>query len=33
LDTAGDRADGTFNYWGLRKQNGSYKWVMVGKSK
>jgi len=33
LDAAGDRADGAFNYWGLRKTNGSYQWVLVGKSK
>jgi len=33
LDSAGDRATGSYNYWGLRKSNGVYGWVMVGKSK
>ena len=33
LDSAGDRATGSYNYWGLRSSNGVYGWVMVGKSK
>ncbi|HSB91883.1 MAG TPA: penicillin-binding protein activator [Flavitalea sp.] len=33
LDTAGDRANGSYNFWGLRSVNGVYGWVVVGKSK
>jgi branched-chain amino acid transport system substrate-binding protein len=33
LDTTGDRATGSYNYWGLRSNNGVYGWVVVGKSK
>lgn len=32
LNDAGDRAIGTFDYWGIVSQNGSYSWKLVGKS-
>lgn len=32
LDENGDRKIGTFDYWGIVNENGTYKWKMVGKS-
>jgi branched-chain amino acid transport system substrate-binding protein len=32
LDAAGDRASGTFDYFGIVKDGASYKWTLVGKS-
>ncbi|MEY4595446.1 MAG: hypothetical protein RIQ47_1856 [Bacteroidota bacterium] len=32
LNSAGDRATGSFNYWGLIYNNGVYSWTMVGQS-
>ncbi|RWY57031.1 ABC transporter substrate-binding protein [Mucilaginibacter gilvus] len=32
LDAAGDRASGTFDYFGILKDGASYKWTLVGKS-
>lgn len=32
LDAAGDRASGTFDYFGIVKDGTTYKWVLVGKS-
>ena len=32
LDAAGDRANGTFDYFGIIKQGSSYVWTLVGKS-
>lgn len=32
LNQNGDRASGTFDYWGLENTNGSYHWFFVGKS-
>ncbi len=33
LNEAGDRATGTFDYWGITKnQDGSYKWTLIGES-
>jgi branched-chain amino acid transport system substrate-binding protein len=32
LNENGDRASGTFDYWGVENTNGSYKWYFVGKS-
>src|SRR5690606_34785203 len=32
LNEAGDRADGSYDYWGIKKEGASYKWVLVGKS-
>jgi branched-chain amino acid transport system substrate-binding protein len=32
LNAAGDRAIGSFDYWGIVLDNGSYKWKLVGKS-
>lgn len=32
LDAAGDRADGTFDYFSIIKEGGSYVWKLVGKS-
>jgi branched-chain amino acid transport system substrate-binding protein len=32
LNAAGDRAIGSFDYWGLENQNGSYRWVLKGRS-
>lgn len=32
LDAAGDRADGTFDYFSIVKEGGSYVWKLVGKS-
>lgn len=32
LNEAGDRALGSFDYWGLSLDNGNYKWKLVGKS-
>lgn len=32
LNTAGDRSTGSFDYWGVVLEGGSYKWKLVGKS-
>jgi branched-chain amino acid transport system substrate-binding protein len=32
LNNAGDRATGTFDYWGIVYENGSYKWKLTGRS-
>jgi branched-chain amino acid transport system substrate-binding protein len=32
LNENGDRASGSFNYWGLENVNGTYQWVFVGQS-
>jgi branched-chain amino acid transport system substrate-binding protein len=32
LNAAGDRSTGSFDYWGIVLENGSYKWKLVGKS-
>jgi branched-chain amino acid transport system substrate-binding protein len=32
LNENGDRANGSFNYWGLENTNGIYQWVYVGQS-
>jgi branched-chain amino acid transport system substrate-binding protein len=32
LNSAGDRSTGTFDYWGIVFEGGSYKWKLVGKS-
>lgn len=32
LNSAGDRATGSYDYWGIVKDGSSYKWVVVGKS-
>jgi len=32
LDVNGDRANGTFDFWGLQNNNGNYEWVFVGQS-
>ncbi|MBD1366351.1 ABC transporter substrate-binding protein [Mucilaginibacter sp. ZT4R22] len=32
LDAAGDRATGTFDYFGIVKDGSTYKWTLVGKS-
>jgi branched-chain amino acid transport system substrate-binding protein len=32
LDDNGDRKIGTFDYWGIVYENGTYKWKLVGKS-
>jgi branched-chain amino acid transport system substrate-binding protein len=32
LDAAGDRATGTFDYFGIVKDGAGYKWTLVGKS-
>jgi branched-chain amino acid transport system substrate-binding protein len=32
LNDAGDRSNGSFDYWGIELQNGSYAWKWVGKS-
>ncbi len=32
LNEAGDRESGSFDYWGITKENGAYKWVLKGKS-
>lgn len=32
LNSAGDRATGAYDYWGITKEGNSYKWVVVGKS-
>jgi branched-chain amino acid transport system substrate-binding protein len=32
LDENGDRKIGTFDYWGIVNENGTYKWKLVGKS-
>jgi branched-chain amino acid transport system substrate-binding protein len=32
LDDKGDRKIGTFDYWGIENENGTYKWKLVGKS-
>lgn len=33
LNAAGDRSTGTFDYWGIVEQNGTYTWKWVGKSR
>jgi hypothetical protein len=30
LDAAGDRQNGDFDFWAVRRRNGNYKWVRVG---
>jgi branched-chain amino acid transport system substrate-binding protein len=30
LDAAGDRDNGDFDYWAVRRRNGNYKWVRTG---
>lgn len=32
LNANGDRANGTFDFWGLQNNNGTYEWVFVGQS-
>jgi branched-chain amino acid transport system substrate-binding protein len=32
LNAAGDRSTGSFDYWGIILEGGSYKWKLVGKS-
>lgn len=32
LNSAGDRATGAYDYWGITKDGSSYKWVVVGQS-
>jgi branched-chain amino acid transport system substrate-binding protein len=32
LNAAGDRSIGSFDYWGIVEQNGSYTWKLVGRS-
>ena len=32
LNSAGDRSTGSFDYWGIVFEGGSYKWKLVGKS-
>lgn len=32
LNSAGDRSTGSFDYWGIVLEGGSYKWKLVGKS-
>jgi branched-chain amino acid transport system substrate-binding protein len=32
LNAAGDRSTGSFDYWGIVLEGGSYKWKLVGKS-
>jgi branched-chain amino acid transport system substrate-binding protein len=32
LNEAGDRSNGSFDYWGIELQNGSYVWKWLGKS-
>ena len=32
LNAAGDRSNGTFDYWGIGFVNGTYQWKLVGKS-
>jgi hypothetical protein len=32
LNAAGDRSIGSFDYWGIVLEGGSYKWKLVGKS-
>lgn len=32
LNAAGDRAVGSYDYWGITKEGGNYKWALVGKS-
>ncbi|MEO7174580.1 MAG: ABC transporter substrate-binding protein [Saprospiraceae bacterium] len=32
LDINGDRASGSFDYWGIAKVGSTYKWTLVGKS-
>jgi branched-chain amino acid transport system substrate-binding protein len=33
LNANGDRANGTFDYWGLQNNNGNFQWYFVGQSK
>ena len=30
LDAAGDRVNGDFDFWAVRRRNGSYRWVRTG---
>jgi ABC-type branched-subunit amino acid transport system substrate-binding protein len=32
LNASGDRANGSFNYWGITSDGGSYQWTFVGQS-
>jgi branched-chain amino acid transport system substrate-binding protein len=32
LNAAGDRSNGTFDYWGIVNEKGNYKWKWIGKS-
>ncbi len=32
LNAAGDRATGSYDYWGIVKEGSAYKWTLVGKS-
>ena len=32
LNENGDRASGSFDYWGIENVNGTYQWVFVGQS-
>lgn len=32
LNENGDRSSGSFNYWGLENDNGTYQWIFVGQS-
>jgi branched-chain amino acid transport system substrate-binding protein len=32
LNSAGDRATGSYDYWGIAKEGNSYKWIVVGQS-
>ena len=32
LNANGDRANGTFDYWGVENNNGVYNWYFVGQS-
>lgn len=33
LNAAGDRSEGSYDYWGIQKDGNNYKWVVVGASK
>jgi hypothetical protein len=30
LDAAGDRDNGDFDFWAVRRHNGNYRWVRTG---
>jgi ABC-type branched-subunit amino acid transport system substrate-binding protein len=32
LDVNGDRSNGTFDFWGLQLNNGTFEWTFVGQS-